>query len=35
VAHSVSGICVMMLMFGLPACSTTLLDERAKGFCNV
>jgi ABC-2 type transport system permease protein len=31
VAHSVSGICVTMLMFGLLACSTTLLDERAKG----
>ncbi|GAB4152703.1 MAG: hypothetical protein Fur0037_21550 [Planctomycetota bacterium] len=31
VAQSVAGMSVMMLMFGLMACSTTLLVEREKG----
>lgn len=30
-AHSVSGMTVMMLMFGLVACSVTLLQERDQG----
>lgn len=30
-AQSVSGMVVMMLMFGLVACSTTLLQERERG----